>query len=68
MRLAAGVVLIAMPVAPGLVAAHPPGNPTINHRAGIRIEPDRILLDVVIDQAEIPAPGTARPPCGMASS
>ena len=34
--------------------AHPLGNFTINHYAGIRVEPDRILLDVVIDQAEIP--------------
>ena len=39
---------------PALVAAHPLGNFTINHYAGIRVEPDRILLDVVIDQAEIP--------------
>ena len=40
---------------PALVSAHPLGNFTINHYAGIRIEPDRVLLDVVIDQAEIPA-------------
>ncbi len=39
---------------PALVAAHPLGNFTINHYAGIRVEPDRVLLDVVIDQAEIP--------------
>ena len=39
---------------PALAAAHPLGNFTINHYAGIRVEPDRILLDVVIDQAEIP--------------
>jgi ABC-type nickel/cobalt efflux system permease component RcnA len=38
----------------GVVAAHPLGNFTINHYAGIRVEPDRILLDVVVDQAEIP--------------
>ena len=37
-----------------LVAAHPLGNFTINHYAGIRVEPDRVLLDVVIDEAEIP--------------
>ena len=47
--LAAGFLLL-----PTLVAAHPLGNFTINHYAGLRIEPDRILLDVVIDQAEIP--------------
>jgi len=51
--LAAG--LLAVFVLPGLAAAHPLGNFTINHYAGVRVEPDRILLDVVIDQAEIPA-------------
>jgi len=40
---------------PALAAAHPLGNFTINHYTGIRVEPDRILLDVVIDEAEIPA-------------
>ena len=44
-----GVLLV-----PTLAAAHPLGNFTINHYTGIRVEPDRILLDVVIDQAEIP--------------
>jgi nickel/cobalt exporter len=39
---------------PALAAAHPLGNFTINHYAGVRVEPQRILLDVVIDQAEIP--------------
>ena len=34
--------------------AHPLGNFTINHYAEVRVEVDRILLDVVIDQAEIP--------------
>ena len=34
--------------------AHPLGNFTVNHYAGIRVEPDRVLLDVVIDAAEIP--------------
>ena len=45
----------AVVVLPALVAAHPLGNFTINHYAGLRIEPDRVVLDVVIDQAEIPA-------------
>jgi ABC-type nickel/cobalt efflux system permease component RcnA len=44
-----GVLLL-----PALASAHPLGNFTINHYTGIRVEPDRILLDVVIDQAEIP--------------
>ena len=47
--------LLALFLVPGLVAAHPLGNFTINHYAGVRIERDRILLDVVLDQAEIPA-------------
>lgn len=40
---------------PALTLAHPLGNFTINHYAGLRVEPDRVLLDVVIDQAEVPA-------------
>ena len=52
--LAAAVGLVAAMLVPAVVAAHPLGNFTINHYAGIRVEPDRILLDIVIDQAEIP--------------
>ena len=47
--------IVAALLIPALAAAHPLGNFTINHYTGIRVEPDRILLDVVIDQAEIPA-------------
>lgn len=39
---------------PAIASAHPLGNYTINHYAEVRVERDRILLDVVIDQAEIP--------------
>ncbi len=39
---------------PAIALAHPLGNFTVNHYAGIRVEPDRIVLDVVIDEAEIP--------------
>jgi ABC-type nickel/cobalt efflux system permease component RcnA len=39
---------------PAAALAHPLGNFTINHYAEVRVEVDRILLDVVIDQAEIP--------------
>ena len=53
--------LLAVSLAAGLVAgwpataaAHPLGNFTINHYAGIRVETDRVLLDIVIDHAEIP--------------
>ena len=48
----ASVVLLA--VTASIALAHPLGNFTINHYAGIRVEPDRIRLDVVIDEAEIP--------------
>jgi nickel/cobalt exporter len=56
-RLLAGLAFawIAAVALPGIAIAHPLGNFTINHHAGIRVEPDRVLLDVVIDQAEIPA-------------
>lgn len=39
---------------PASASAHPLGNFTINHYAEVRMEVDRILLDVVIDHAEIP--------------
>lgn len=45
--------LLAM-LLPATALAHPLGNYTINHYAEVRVEPERILLDVVIDQAEIP--------------
>ncbi len=46
--------LLAVFLVPAVALAHPLGNFTINHYAGIRVEADRVLLDVVIDQAEIP--------------
>ena len=51
---ATGAALLAL-VIPALALAHPLGNFTINHFAAIRIAPDVISLDVVIDRAEIPA-------------
>ena len=55
-RVARAVVaaVVLLPFAATAVLAHPLGNYTINHHAGIRVEPDRVLLDIVIDQAEIP--------------
>jgi nickel/cobalt transporter (NicO) family protein len=49
----AGAVLALL--LPALALAHPLGNFTINHFTALRISPDRISLDVVIDRAEIPA-------------
>ena len=45
------VASLAMPI---VASAHPLGNFTINHYAGLTIAPDHIDLDVVIDMAEIP--------------
>lgn len=46
---------VALAGSAGAAIAHPLGNFTINHYAHVRVEPARILLDVVIDEAEIPA-------------
>jgi nickel/cobalt exporter len=46
--------LVVLLSTPALVAAHPLGNFTINHYAEIRVAPNRIQLDVVVDMAEIP--------------
>jgi nickel/cobalt exporter len=35
--------------------AHPLGNFTINHYAGLQVTPDAVAIDFVIDMAEIPA-------------
>jgi nickel/cobalt transporter (NicO) family protein len=48
-----GATLLLL-VVPAIASAHPLGNYTINHYAEVRVERDRVLLDVVIDQAEIP--------------
>jgi ABC-type nickel/cobalt efflux system permease component RcnA len=51
---AAGLAIGFGLLVPSLTLAHPLGNFTINHYAGIRVEPGRVILDVVIDHAEIP--------------
>jgi ABC-type nickel/cobalt efflux system permease component RcnA len=53
--LAAALAISATWLLPATVAAHPLGNFTINHYAGLTIAADRIDLDIVIDMAEIPA-------------
>jgi hypothetical protein len=56
LRILRGSLLaVALAAVPGAVLAHPIGNFTINHYAGITISPTGISLDVVIDMAEIPA-------------
>ncbi len=51
----ATVLALLCATVPATVVAHPLGNFTINHYAGIELAPDEIRLDVVIDMAEIPA-------------
>jgi nickel/cobalt transporter (NicO) family protein len=46
-----GAMTVGLPAA---VLAHPLGNFTINHYAGITVGRDQVQLDVVIDMAEIP--------------
>ncbi len=53
--LATGLAVAGLVALPATAAAHPLGNFTINHYAGLAIAADRIELDVVIDMAEIPA-------------
>jgi ABC-type nickel/cobalt efflux system permease component RcnA len=54
-RWRAGLLLgLALALVPSLADAHPLGNFTINHYLGILVRPDSVLLDYVIDMAEIP--------------
>ena len=47
-------VLIAMHLLAPLAAAHPLGNFTVNHYAGLHFSRDAITIDYVLDMAEIP--------------
>jgi len=38
-----------------VASAHPLGNFTINHYAGVTVRPDSVIVDYVIDMAEITA-------------
>jgi ABC-type nickel/cobalt efflux system permease component RcnA len=55
-RVVAGVVLAfaGLALMAPAASAHPLGNFTINHYSGIRLAPDSVLVDHVIDMAEIP--------------
>ena len=53
--LAAACAIGVATLVPAAALAHPLGNFTINHFAAVRVAPDRVSLDVVIDRAEIPA-------------
>lgn len=45
-----GLAVAAAPAA----SAHPLGNFSVNHYSGLRVEPDRVVVDYVVDIAEIP--------------
>jgi ABC-type nickel/cobalt efflux system permease component RcnA len=49
------LILIALHVLVPAAAAHPLGNFTINHYAGLHLKQDGIEVDFVLDMAEIPA-------------
>jgi nickel/cobalt transporter (NicO) family protein len=53
--LRAAALAVCFAATPAAVLAHPLGNFTINHYAGIHVTPTEVRLDVVIDMAEIPA-------------
>jgi nickel/cobalt transporter (NicO) family protein len=49
-----GVVVVGVVATPALASAHPLGNFTVNTYAGLRVAPDRVTVDYVVDMAEIP--------------
>jgi ABC-type nickel/cobalt efflux system permease component RcnA len=52
----AGLLLgLTFALVPAAAEAHPLGNFTVNHYLGVVIRPDAVLLDYVVDMAEIPA-------------
>ncbi len=51
----AGIAGLALAASmPGILSAHPLGNFTINHYAGLRVGLTSVALDYVLDMAEIP--------------
>jgi nickel/cobalt exporter len=51
---AALLAVAALLLAPLAVSAHPLGNFTINHYSGVRVGSDAVVIDHVLDMAEIP--------------
>jgi nickel/cobalt transporter (NicO) family protein len=56
----ASAIALGLALLPALASAHPLGNFTVNHYAGIRVAADHADLDVVIDYAEIPTVAESR--------
>ena len=53
-RAFAAAALLAAVLAPSVASAHPLGNFTVNHYAGIELAGDRVFVRYVLDLAEIP--------------
>jgi nickel/cobalt exporter len=51
---ASALALLVVLCVPAVALAHPLGNFTINHYAGLRVAPTAISLDIVLDEAELP--------------
>jgi nickel/cobalt exporter len=55
-RALAGLAVAAALLLPATAAAaHPLGNFTVNTYTGLRVQPDQLVVDFVVDMAEIPA-------------
>ena len=54
LRAAALAALAGVLLLPAVAGAHPLGNFTINHFSGVRVAADAVVIDHVIDLAEIP--------------
>ena len=52
--IALGIIASVVVATPALASAHPLGNFTVNTYAGLRVGPDRVSVDYVVDMAEIP--------------
>ncbi len=52
---AVAVAALAVVLPAGAASAHPLGNFTVNTSIGLRVQPERVVVDLVVDMAEIPA-------------
>jgi nickel/cobalt transporter (NicO) family protein len=49
------IVCMAAPAGAASIPHHPVGNETINQSVNLRVQPDHVLIDYVLDVAELPA-------------
>ncbi len=52
------IALAIVGLSAGAASAHPLGNFTVNTASVLRVQPDRVLVDVIVDMAEIPTAQT----------